>query len=41
MTIKDGQYEVLNFYEYINNFIREYTCYKNEEFETNQGIDAK
>lgn len=30
MTIKNGQYEASDIYNYINNFIREYTCYKNE-----------
>ena len=32
MAIKDGTYEVLELYDDINDFIREYSCDKNEEF---------
>ena len=39
MGIKDGTYEAPDIYDDINDFIREYSCDKNEEFETNQGMD--
>lgn len=39
MGIKDGTYEAPDIYDDINDFIREYSCDKNDEFETNQGID--
>ena len=39
MGIKDGAYEAPDVYDDINDFIREYSCDKNEEFETNQGMD--
>lgn len=39
MGIKDGAYEAPDVYDDINDFIREYSCDKNDKFETNQGMD--
>lgn len=39
MSIKDGEYDAKDVYDDINDFIREYSCYPNEKFETNQGMD--
>lgn len=39
MAIKDEAYEAPDIYDDINDFIREYSYEKNNEFETNQGMD--
>ncbi len=39
MAIKDGQYEAPDVYDDINDFIREYSCEYNEEFEVRWGMD--
>lgn len=39
MAIKDGQYEAPDVYDDINDFIREYSCEYNDEFEVRWGMD--
>ena len=39
MSIKNGEWEVPIVYDDINDFIREYSSYPNDEYETNQGMD--
>ena len=39
MSIKNGEWEAPIVYDDINDFIREYSSYPNDEYETNQGMD--